>query len=305
VSKRKKKSSTRSGTGILILVALAAVAIVGGCSLLRPAQRSQPAHPAASPAVTQITAAPVATPTASAAPATEPTTSVVAEPTEAGSGVRLALIIDDCGQWPVTERALIALPIPLTMSVLPDVRYNAAIAREAADAGKGVMLHLPMETVSGLYPGPGEVTTEMTDAQIVAQTEHDLAQVPLAQGVNNHEGSKGSADARVMGDVATTIAKHGDLFFIDSKTAANSVAQDVAAKAGLATASRDVFLDDQDNVAYVEGQLRSAAAIALKHGSAIAIGHPRAATLAAIRALYPELQREGITFVLARDLTTR
>jgi hypothetical protein len=307
VSKRKKKSTKRSSTGILILVALGATAIIGGCSLLRPQHRSQPTPVTteAAAAVAQNTAPPVTAPTAAAIPSTEPTTNVVAEPTEAASGIRLALIIDDCGQWPVTERALIALPIPLTLSVLPDVRYNATIAREASDAGKGVMLHLPMETVSGLYPGPGEVTTEMTDAQIVAQTEHDLAQVPLAQGVNNHEGSKGSADARVMGDVASTIAKHGDLFFIDSKTAPNSVAQDVASKAGLATASRDVFLDNQDNVAYVEGQLRSAAEIALKHGSAIAIGHPRPATLAAIRALYPELQREGITFVLARELTTR
>jgi hypothetical protein len=188
------------------------------------------------------------------------------------------------------------------MSVLPDVHGTASIAREAADAGKGVMLHLPMETISGMDPGPGKVTTEMTDAQITAQVEDDLAQVPLARGVNNHEGSKGSSDTRVMNDVIAVLAKHGDLFFVDSKTSPTSVAQSVAAAHGVPNASRDVFLDNQENVAYSEGQLREAAAIALRTGSAIAIGHPRATTLAAVRALIPELQAEGIEFVLASQL---
>lgn len=291
------RRARRSSRGSLILIALAAIAMIAGCSLLRPA------HPPASHrASTEPSHAPVAhartpLPLESVAPSPSPTTS----PT----GPRLALIVDDCGQWLDTERAFIALPIPLTLSVLPDVRYNATIAQEAHAAGKGVMLHLPMETVSGLDPGPGKVTTEMTDAQIDAQVTHDLTQVPLAEGVNNHEGSKGSADRRVMDDVVETIAKRGDLFFIDSKTASNSVAQDVAAQAGLATASRDVFLDNQDDIAYVEAQLRVAADLAMKNGSAIAIGHPRAATLEAVRALYPEFQKRGIVFVLARDLTTK
>ena len=84
---------------------------------------------------------------------------------------RLAIIIDDCGQWPDTERAFVALPFPLTLSVLPHVRFGSVIARDASVAGKGVMLHLPMETLSGLNPGPGKVTTEMGDAAIAAQVE--------------------------------------------------------------------------------------------------------------------------------------
>jgi len=287
-----------------LLVALVAIAIVAGCSLLRPA-RQAPSHAS----IPHPSAAPVDVVTPSAAPTVAPSDTPAAAPPAASppvasTGPRLALIVDDCGQWPDTERAFIALPIPLTLSVLPDVRYTAAIAQEANAAGKGVMLHLPMETVSGMDPGKGKVTTEMTDAQIAAQVHDDLAQVPLAQGVNNHEGSKGSADTRVMDDVVQAIvAKRDDLFFIDSRTASNSVAQAIAAKAGLATASRDVFLDDVDDQVAVEAQLRAAADIAIKNGSAIAIGHPRAATLAAVRALYPELQQRGITFVLARDLT--
>lgn len=238
-------------------------------------------------------------PTATAAPT--PTLPVAPIP-QNGRG-KLAIIIDDCGQWITTERGFVALPIPLTLSVLPDVRYSAVIAQEAAAANKGVMLHLPMSTISGLNPGPGKITTAMTDPQITAQVNLDLAQIPGVTGVNNHEGSRATADTRVMRAVAQALVAHGSLFFIDSRTAADSVAAQVTAAAGIPTASRDVFLDNQANVAYVEQQLRLAAAIATRTGSAIAIGHPRPTTLAALTALYPTLEANGIRFVLASSLT--
>jgi polysaccharide deacetylase 2 family uncharacterized protein YibQ len=250
---------------------------------------------------------PASTPTpeesAGATPAVAASPTPTSSATENPNGPKLALIIDDCGQWITTERGFVALPIPLTLSVLPDVHYGDTISREASDAGKGVMLHLPMETLSGMNPGPGKVTTEMTDSEIAAQVEHDLAQVPLAQGVNNHEGSKASADERVMQDVISVIAKHGNLFFIDSKTNSASVGEQTAMKDGVPTAARDVFLDNKADVAYSEAQLREAVRIAKRTGSAIAIGHPRPTTLEAVRALLPELQADGVNFVLAQTLT--
>ena len=268
---------------------------------------TQPAPASPTP---EATATP--TPLSEASPSPTPTPTPNASPTPAKTATphvanpnapKLALIIDDCGQWIATERAFVALPVPLTLSVLPDVHYTTSIAQEAQAAGKGVMLHLPMETLSGMDPGPGKVTTTMTDAQITAQVESDLAQVPLAKGVNNHEGSKASADPRVMRDVLDVIAKHGDLFFIDSRTNSKSVGESVASSTGVPTAGRDVFLDNKADVAYSEMQLREAAAIAKRNGSAIAIGHPRPTTLAAVRALIPELQAQGIEFVLAQSLT--
>ncbi len=262
-----------------------------------PAATPSPAlAPSASP-----TPAPVESPPATFAPSAP----VAPTPHRAGitGGPKLALIIDDCGQWIDTERGFVALPIPLTLAVLPYVHYTATIAREASAAGKGVMLHLPMEPISEIYPGPGEIKTSMSNAQITAQTQADLAQVPLAQGVNNHEGSKATSSRRVMDDVMGVLAEHPGLFFIDSRTIAASVAAEVASSDGVPSASRDVFLDDKANLAYTEGQLREAAAIAERTGSAIAIGHPRPTTLAAVTALYPELEAAGIRFVLVKSLT--
>ncbi|MGC2650411.1 MAG: divergent polysaccharide deacetylase family protein, partial [Candidatus Cybelea sp.] len=233
-------------------------------------------------------------------PAASPTPLVTGNP----HGARLALIVDDCGQWIATERGFVALEIPLTLSVLPDVPYTRVIAAEASDAGKGVMLHLPMETLSGLNPGPGKVTTAMSDAQIVAQVQSDLAEVPLARGVNNHEGSKASADARVMRAVIGVLAQHS-LFFIDSRTNVASVGEATARAMGVPTAARDVFLDNRADEAYSEAQLSQAAEIAQRTGSAIAIGHPRPTTLAAVRAMIPRLQALGVQFVLVQDLVSK
>lgn len=325
MSKRSRRRGRRSSLVALLVAAIFGAAAVGW--LLLPRQRRPPpvphrvatyetppaaeetAAPGGPPEATEAPAspAPIATSASAAVESPTPLPTIAPAPSGQGSppgGAKLAIIVDDCGQWIDTERGFVALGIPLTMSVLPDVPYASTIAREAADAGKGVMLHLPMETVSGLNPGPGKVTTEMSDAQIAEQVEADLAQVPLARGVNNHEGSKGSADSRVMRDVVGVLAKRGDLFFIDSRTSAASVGEQTAQQAGVPTAARDVFLDNQASVAYTEAQLREAAAIAERNGSAIAIGHPRPTTLAAVRAMIPELQAAGVQFVLAQDLVS-
>jgi hypothetical protein len=300
---------------VLALLVLFVLAVLAGRQLLQ-----HESHPANRRVATE-TAAPAYTPESETVATAEPTTesletatpaplpspsespaSPVETPSVNPSGARLALIVDDCGQWIDTERGFIALGIPLTMSVLPSVPYTGQIAREASNAGKGVMLHLPMETLSGLNPGPGKVTTAMTDDQIDEQVRADLDQVPLARGINNHEGSKASADSRVMRDVIGVLAHRGDLFFVDSRTNAASVGEQTAQAMGVPTASRDVFLDNRADVSYSESRLLEAAAIAKRTGSAIAIGHPRPSTLAAVRAMIPRLEASGVQFVLVQDL---
>ncbi len=302
-----------------MLVAVAAFALAASWWLLRPqtklatqrvevsATASQEPAAEATP-LAEATEAPTEEPVATPAPELTETPQASAVPSGAPSAPagektgRIALIVDDCGQWIDTERAFIALQIPLTLSVLPDVAYTGVVAREASHAGKGVMLHLPMETVSGVNPGPGKITTEMSDPQITKQVEEDLAQVPLARGVNNHEGSKASADERVMRDVIGVLAQKGGLFFVDSRTSAASVGQATAESLGVPSAARDVFLDNRNDVAYTEGQLLEAAQIARRTGYAIAIGHPRATTLQAVREMIPRLTASGIEFVLVQDM---
>ena len=305
-----RKRSRRRGrnTTPLILLALLFLAAVAWAIYPRGLHRRAVTHRTVAVAVTSSPQPEGAvTPNVSppASPAASPIASAAASPatvqSPAPGAVQVAIIIDDCGQWLDTEQQLIALPIPITLSVLPHVHYTERIAQEAADAGKGVMLHLPMEPLSHAYPGPGEIKDAMSDDEITKQTEDDVAQVPLAKGANNHEGSEASADDRVMKDVIAVMKEH-DLFFVDSRTNAKTVGQQIAQDDGVPNAKRDVFLDNQADVAYTESMLERTVAIAKRDGSAIAIGHPKPTTLAAIRELYPKMQAEGVQFVLAQAL---
>jgi polysaccharide deacetylase 2 family uncharacterized protein YibQ len=329
--RRKRRGKSSPLIPLLVITAIAAGLVVCALWLWSPSRPDDvphtvdavPTEPPATPAVAIATGPPEPTATAvpsaalagtpappkvlapvtggspeAGAPPPEPSTPAPAQP---GGAPRLAIIIDDCGQWLTTERAFVALPFPVTLSVLPHVAYGTTIAREATAAGKGVMLHLPMETMSGQYPGPGTITTTMNDAAIQAAVSGDLAELPEAMGVNNHEGSRATADARVMTAVAGVLAKDGR-FFIDSRTTKYSVAEEIAHAHGVLVARRNVFLDDVDTVDAVEAALRGAATYARENGSAIAIGHPREATLEAVRRLEPELAAAGIQFTLASNL---
>jgi uncharacterized protein len=221
-------------------------------------------------------------------------------------GPRLAIIIDDLGGDASAAASVIALPFPLTASVLPNLPFSADVADEAYRRGDHVMLHLPMESESesnpgGAQPEPVELRVGMNAEQVSSILASMLATVPHAAGVNNHEGSRATADRALMNVVMAAIRERG-LYFIDSRTTAATVAYDAAESAGVPAASRKVFLDDTPTREAVLAQLDLAVRDARRDGSAIAIGHPRPATVAALTEGVPRLRTEGIELVFASDL---
>lgn len=217
-------------------------------------------------------------------------------------GPMVAIIIDDCGYSVPRDERFLKLPVPVTLSILPLTPHGKEVAAAALAAGKAVMLHIPMEPLSSsAHPGPGEISTEMTDDQIRAQLDADIASLPRLPGANNHMGSKASSDPRVMHDVLAILRGNG-MFFIDSMTAPTSVGASTARDLGVPTAMRDVFLDDELTVPYIEGQIRELEADARRNGAAIAIGHPFPQTAQALEAMVPRMQTEGFVFVNAQSL---
>lgn len=292
---RRQARNRRSGLPLIIAVAL--VLVVIAVVVERQFAGYFGRGPAHHVAVT------TPTPAASGPPAPLESITPAPSPTPAPSGApRVAIIIDDCGYSLPRDLVFLKLPIPLTLSILPMTPHGKEVAAAAVAAGKAVMLHIPMEPFSsGAHPGPGEISTEMTDAQIKTQLDADIASLPPLPGANNHMGSKASSDPRVMHDVID-ILKRNDMFFIDSMTAMTTVGAATASELGVPTAKRDVFLDDSVNVPYIEGQIRILEATARKNGEAIAIGHPFPATYQALETMLPEMQAAGFAFVDARTL---
>ena len=214
-----------------------------------------------------------------------------------------AIIIDDLGQNLEAARQLLALPYSLTFSVLPHLRDSAETAEEARRAGREVMLHLPMEPEAGSQasPGKGEIRVGMTSFEVEHILQSDLASVPHAVGVNNHMGSRATADPRLMAAVMRSLAgRH--LYFVDSRTTAASVALEAARQQGLPAFYRSVFLDDTETVPYTLGQLRQFRRVLEEQGAALAIGHPYPTTIAALAKFLPELERDDVQLAPASRL---
>ena len=156
------------------------------------------------------------------------------------------------------------------------------------------MLHLPMQGAAGFNPGEGAIFKGMPSDKIRTILLEDINAVPYISGVNNHMGSEATQDREIMMLVETEL-KHKGLFYIDSLTTAKSEGFKVAQEIGLPWNKRDVFLDNEQNDAYITGQLEELKRKALKNSSAIAICHPHPETIVVLQREIPKLKAEGIT----------
>ncbi len=215
---------------------------------------------------------------------------------------RLAIILDDLGSDRAAADAIFALHYPLTISVLPGHAHSAEIAEEAHRRGYEVMLHLPMQSVGNETPEAHELHAGMPADNIPVLFEQMMQSVPNAAGVNNHQGSQATADAALMEELMPVLQKW-NLFYVDSRTTAATVAYDTAQRDGVRSGFRNVpFLDDVAEVPAVHKQLELAFRGAKDKGEAIAIGHPHPATLKALSELLPQAEARGVHLVYASDL---
>jgi uncharacterized protein len=214
----------------------------------------------------------------------------------------VAIIFDDAGYSLRAAEEVLALGRPITISVLPNLPFSTSIAEEAPTHGAQVILHLPIEPDNPAIPlGPGAITVGMSDDAIRETVVADLDTVPTASGANNHMGSRGTSDPRVMHAVIG-VMRARRLFFVDSLTSPHSVAAQVAREMGVPTAVRAVFLDNQDDASYVRGQLRTLIQIAQRRGRAIAIGHVGRVTARVLRGMLPDFDEAGIRLVQVSQL---
>jgi uncharacterized protein len=214
---------------------------------------------------------------------------------------RLAIVIDDLGNDRAQADALFRISYPLTLSVLPHLSSSTEIAEEAHRRGYQVLLHLPMASTGGDKDEPIELHSGMDSSAVTQTFAAMLETVPYAVGVNNHEGSRGTSDTKLMGELMPVLRER-KLFFVDSRTTAATVAETVAHSASVPATSRNVFLDDEQSVAAIRKQFALAVRDAREKGSALAIGHPHPETLRVLSEMLPAIERQGITLVFASDL---
>jgi polysaccharide deacetylase 2 family uncharacterized protein YibQ len=210
---------------------------------------------------------------------------------------QIAVVIDDLGlNTKRTERAIV-LPGPVTLSFLAYADDLPRLSEAAHRAGHELLVSVPMEPITRAEDmGPNGLTVGLGHDEMLRRLRWDLDRFVGYVGINNHMGSRFTRDVASLTLVMEELRARG-LLFLDARTVGNSAGVDVARRMGVPQAGRDVFLDSEGNAGAIAARLLEVEQIARRHGSAIAIGHARDATIEQLDAWLTTLPGKGFALV--------
>ena len=216
---------------------------------------------------------------------------------------QMALVIDDLGEEVQVSQELLRWNVPITFSILPYTSRGKSLALEAHQKGKEIILHLPMEPQGypKANPGKGVLLHDMTPEQLRRQLLEDIEAIPHIKGVSNHMGSRLMEDGGTLRIILSELKKR-DLYFLDSRTSAQTVGLETARSLGLRAGERNVFLDHTSGEEAVKQSVERLIQLSLSHGKAIGIGHPHTDTLKTLKAMIPKIQARGIEIVPVSEI---
>jgi polysaccharide deacetylase 2 family uncharacterized protein YibQ len=217
---------------------------------------------------------------------------------------KVAIIIDDMGNSLEAIEAVCRLNLPITVAVLPYSPLAHETASIARRSNLEVILHLPLESLYNEYDNNhtrGIIHSDMSPEEIIRSVADSLREVPFIDGVNTHMGSRITSDPALIRIVLSQLKGRG-LYFIDSRTTADSVAYDVARQIGIPCAYRHVFLDSEIDEGFIRNQLLRLFQLARQNGGAVGIGHPSPETLKVLKETLPLVNRYGLQAVFASEI---
>jgi polysaccharide deacetylase 2 family uncharacterized protein YibQ len=208
---------------------------------------------------------------------------------------KIAVVIDDFGNNMQGTDEMMKLSIPLTIAVMPFLPTTRRDAEWAHRLGHDVLIHMPMEPIKGKksWLGPGAITTDLSDEEVRKRVQEAIADVPYAIGMNNHMGSKVTADKRVM-RIVLEVCKQNNLIYLDSKTNHKSVVRLLAQELGVRMLENHIFMDDVYSRSHILKQAQKVRDHVLEHDATVVIGHvgtPGKHTAAVLKQTIPALQQ--------------
>ena len=227
---------------------------------------------------------------------------VLQSKTSSHSQAYIAIIIDDLGYKLKQDQRAIKLPGQVTYAFLPHTPHLEELTSTVHEKGNDIMLHLPMQaTMDTLYLGPGALLSGMSEDEFKQSVIKSIHSIPHIKGVNNHMGSLITSHQDSMKWLMDEISQT-DLYFVDSRTTAKTLAEKTANQYQIKNTRRNVFLDHELNRPAIEFQFNRLINLAKKNGSAVAIGHPFKETLDVLEEKIPELEAAGVHLVSVSKL---
>ena len=190
----------------------------------------------------------------------------------------LAIVIDDFGGYEQGGvETMLSIDAPLTCAVMPNLENSLINSTKALEAGKEVIVHMPMQahvSIPEMWYGTNYIKTGDTAEQVNHKLDTAFKSVKGAKGFNIHIGSGACQNIETMKHVYQ-YAKENNLFFLDSRTHERTVCQTVAEALDVVYLGRDEFLEPKGAKSYegAKHHLKVACELAKEKGYAIAIGH--------------------------------
>lgn len=230
--------------------------------------------------------------------------SFITLPANSQQKATIVLIVNNCGydSGPLLQHFL-NLPAKITFGVVPNPWQGRQVAERIRQAGKEVIINLPMEAMSRQVDDENyTLFVRQTDRQIQARAQKAINDFPEAKGLNNNQGSLATSNARVMTALMRVLDKNG-LYFVDCRTHKTTVAGSIAKAIGVPFASsRKCFDHNTRSSAEVKDNLLSLANIAVREGLVVCIGHFRSETCDGLKQALPTLKRQGVQIVFGSEV---
>lgn len=216
-----------------------------------------------------------------------------------GPAAKLVIVIDDVGNE-MTDADVFSLPNEVAVAILPDTPYAQHFGWVAQQTSRDVVIHMPMESLSHHDNEIQQLDTNLTPRGINAHLESARQKLPFAIALNNHKGSKLTQLTTPMTAVMK-FAKRNNLAFIDSRTTRFSRAGTIAKQYSVNNLERDIFIDNQLTVEAMTKQLDNLIMLAKQNQIALGIAHPHPESVSFLKAMLPNLAKEGIQLVSLSD----
>ncbi|MFH1505017.1 MAG: divergent polysaccharide deacetylase family protein [Candidatus Omnitrophota bacterium] len=215
---------------------------------------------------------------------------------------QIALIFDDLGESLNDLKEIYSLGIPLTVSIIPGLKFSKNIAHIASRCGLSVFIHLPLQPKNKDVFKTNKyrfINSDLSQRETIFLLRRYLNSIRISIGINNHMGSKATEDPKLMEIILKEIKKRG-LVFVDSRTSLESVAYKIAREEGMICGYNEGFLDSIDDLKEITGRMSVLIEKAKEKGKIIIIAHPRKNTIDFLKERLPALEKE-VEFITIKE----
>ena len=190
----------------------------------------------------------------------------------------LSIVLDDLG-YNLNDLQALNLPKEIAFSILPFTPQGKHLAEKAHQQGRELLLHVPMQAKNDNSKlGKGALMSGMQEKEFKTVLKRTLHYLPYAQGINNHMGSTLTEQIEPMRWTMEVLQAQG-LYFLDSRTTTQTIAESTARILGIPALRRHVFLDNIKTEQAMNRQLQRALRLTQDNKAVVIIAHPYPETL--------------------------